>query len=235
MPRPPAKNPRLADRDYEILQHVMRYHLTTRDVLHRLFFSDSDPNAATKVTSRLILHGFLHRCELYLPKTYFIFGPNAAIIYGLSRQKIREFGPQALVREYGTLAYCCLSSQPRVRLTVSEIQKRHPELLNAKLDSSHYYLDNDGEVTRLAYIRVDHGGPPDHIVRKCKEDLQQRYAYKAFTDLIDHDRFMIAIATGTAEKAAAIHEAVKRHDWRNRFRIEVVEDLIHLIARFQGV
>lgn len=64
MTRKRTRNPRLSDRDYELFEHIMRYHLTTREVLHRLFFSDSDENAVTKVTSRLVLHGYLSRYEL---------------------------------------------------------------------------------------------------------------------------------------------------------------------------
>jgi hypothetical protein len=235
MSRPPTKTPRLGDRDYEIFEHLTRYHITTREVLRRLFFSDSEENAVTKVTSRLTLHGYLNRYELYPPRTYFVVGPRAASLLGISPKKTKELGPQSLIREYATLAFCCLGTERRERLSVSEIRKRHEQLLQPKLDSSHYYLDNDGETTRLAYIRVDYGGPPEHIVRKCKEDLADRYCHQAFKELIDSDRFLIAIVTARKEKAAAIHEAIKLRQWPNRFRIEVVPDLVNLITRFEGV
>jgi len=118
---------------------------------------------------------------------------------------------------------------------VREIQERHPQFLQPKLDSSHYYLDNDGETVRLGYIRVDHGGPPDHVVRKCREDLEQRYEHQAFRELIDGGRFLIAVVTAREEKKHAIHEALGRHRWSIRFRIEVVSDLLHLITRFDSV
>lgn len=153
---------------------------------------------------------------------------------GISTKKTRELGPQALVQEYATLAYCCLAAQQRTRLTVSEIRQKSPDLLQEGLDSSHYYLDNDGETKRLAFLRVDFGGTPENIVRKCKDDLEVRYPYSAFKDLIDNDRFLIAIATGREEKSAAIHECLKRHSWPVKFRIEVVSDLVQLIARFEG-
>lgn len=234
MPREPAKNPRLGDRDYEIFQHLLRYRLTTREILHQLFFSDSEPNAATKVTSRLVLHDYLRRYDLFPPRSYFVVGPQAARFLGISSKKAASLGPQALMREYGTLAFCCLSKEPRQRLTVSELQQRYPQLLAGGLDSSHYYLDNDGQTTRLAYIRVDHGGPPDHVVRKCREDFDARYRHEAFRPVIDNDRFLIAVVTATQEKATAIHEAIKRHNWAIRFRIEVVSDLIHLMVRCSG-
>ena len=42
MARKPTKRPRLADRDYEIFEHLLRYRITTREVLHQLFFGSSD-------------------------------------------------------------------------------------------------------------------------------------------------------------------------------------------------
>ena len=235
MPRPIAKNPRLVDRDYEILQHLGRYHITTREVLHRLFFSDSEENAVTKVTSRLTLHGFLNRYELYFPRTYFTLGPQATLLLGATPKKCHELGPQALIREFGTLAYCCLSQESRTRLTVSEIRERHPQLLQHGFDSSHYYLDNDGETTRLAHIRVDYGGGLEHIVRKCHDEIETRYESAVFKQIIDNDRFLVAIVTAHQDKVNAIHEAVKRQKWPCRFRIEAVPDLANLITRFEGV
>lgn len=235
MPRPATQRPRLGDRDYEIFQHLLRYRITTREVLHKLLFSDSEINAVTKVTSRLTKHGYLNRHELYAPRNYFVLGPKSAAFLGISQKKTNALGPLALAREYGALVYCCLAETPRQRLRVSEIRERDPQFVQGKLDSSHYYLDNDGETVRLGYIRVDHGGPPDHVVRKCKEDLEQRYAHEAFRELIDQGRFLIAVVTGREEKKQAIHEALRRHRWSIRFRIEVVSDLVHLTTRFEGV
>jgi hypothetical protein len=235
MPRESAKFLRLTDRDYEIFQHLLRYRLSTREILHRLFFSDSDINAVTKVTSRLEAHGYLNNYELYAPRRYFVLGPNAARMFGLSLKKTREMGPQTKAHEYGVLAFCTLPNQLRERLMVREIHERYPQLLTKGIDSSHYYLDNDGEVTRLGYIRVDQGGPPDHVVRKCRADLEARLEHKPFAELIDGQRFLIAVVTATEPKARAIHEALKRHAWPIRFRIEGVPDLVHLIARYDRV
>jgi hypothetical protein len=235
MPRKLTKRPRLGDRDYEIFQHLLRYRLTTREVLHRLLFADSEINAVTKVTSRLTKHGYLNRYELYTPRSYFVLGPQAAKILGVSPKKTNSLGPLALAREYGNLAYCCLAESPRERLLVSEIRERDPKFLQAKLDSSHYYLDDDGETVRLGYIRVDLGGPPDHVVRKCTEDLEDRYVHTGFRELIDQGRFLIGIVTGREEKKETIRDALRRHRWPIRFRVEVVSDLVHLIARFDSV
>ena len=106
MPRRPTKKPRLGDRDYEIFEHIMRYRLTVPEVLHKLFFSDSELNAVTKVTSRLVLHNYLNRYELYDPRVYFTIGPEAARFLGLSQKKTKGArlpGPGPGVRHLGLL------------------------------------------------------------------------------------------------------------------------------------
>jgi len=222
---------RLVDRDYEIFDHVMRYRLTTREVLHRLFFSDSEPNAVTKVTSRLTRSKFLNRYELYPSRSYFTLGPKSASFLGVAYKRTRDLGPLAKAREFGVLSYCCLSEQLRERLAVRELSERHPDLLQGGLDNSHYYLHNDGNVTRLAYIRVDLGGSVDHILRKCRDDITARLRFDSFEHLMNNDRFAIAIVTGRKEKVARIRDATdQRKDWPVAFYVEAVPELVELVT-----
>jgi hypothetical protein len=235
MARPPAKYPRFVDRDEEILKHILRYHFTTREVLHRLFFADTEINAVTKVTSRLTQLEYLVRHE-FQSKVYFVIGETGRKRFGVSAKKTKPLGPQSLVAEYGTLAYCCLGAKPdRERLTVREVHQLYPDLVHKKLDSSHYYLDHDAERPRLALIRVDHGGAPDHLARKCKEEILRRAQIPVFHQLITYQRFIIAIPTVTDEKAVAIREAVARCRVSAPVHIEVVPGLADLVARVEGV
>ena len=232
MPRKPTRNPRLVDRDYEILDHLARYRLTTRDVLHQLFFDDSEPNAVTKVTSRLTLHGFLNKYELAPGRNYFVMGPESARIMGVSPKKCKPIGPQSLPKEYATLIFCCLQEPKRERLKVGELSQKFPDLLARKIDNSHYYLDRaEDEAVRLAFLRVDQGGTPDHIARKCEKDIQDRSRIVSFRELVETDRFMITIITAHEEKAATIRETLRRRSWPVRFRVAVVADLAFLITR----
>jgi hypothetical protein len=74
----PEKQIRLGERDYDILEHILKYRMTTREVLHHLFFADSKPNAVSKVTSRLTLHEYLCRREdLATNFIYFTLGLKA--------------------------------------------------------------------------------------------------------------------------------------------------------------
>lgn len=226
-----SARPRLGDRDFEIFEHVMRYRMTTREALHRLFFADSELNAVTKVTSRLTDHGFLNRYELYPGRSYYTLGPKSASFLGIPIKKTRDLGPLAKAREFGVLSFCCLSNQLRERLTVQELAQRHPDLLLGGLDNSHYYLDRQEEVTRLAYLRIDLGGSIDHVLRKCREDIAARQGIAAFDHLLSLDRFLIAIVTGREEKAERLRTAAQAFShWPVRFRIEAVADLVELVS-----
>ena len=233
MTRKPADRPRLNDRDFEIFDHLRRYRLTTREILHRLLLSDCELNAVTKVTSRLVRHEYLASFKLYTPRKYFMIGPKAARLIGISLSRIRELGPQALVQEYGTLEFCCGGEELRERLLVREIHQRNPDFLARHLDSSRYYLDHDSETVRLGFIRVDFGGELPHVIRKCREDVDRRYRHPAFRELIDGQRFVIAIVTAREERKKDIHTALRRYEWPIHFRIEVVPNLVHLLTRFQ--
>ncbi len=225
MPKKRIKHPRLVDRDYEILEHIARYRLTTREVLHRLFFTDSEVNAVTKVTSRLVENRFLNRFDLHSGKSYFVFAPNSARLLGISLKKTNALGPQALVQNYGILQFCCLSEHPRERLLVQELAQRFTDLRGKHLRAGSFYIDSQSGETRLASIRVDHGGPSAHVVRKCRGDLESIVSNKAIAGLINEQRFMFAIITANEQKVSDIQEALKRQTWPVQFRVEAVPDL----------
>lgn len=232
MPPTPTKHVRLGPRDHDILDHVVRYRLTTREVLHGRFFPEVKPNAVTKVTSRLCAGGFLKRFDLYESRDYFVLGIEASRMLGVPAKRAEELGVQSLPIEYATLVYCA-GAGDRERLTREELQKYHPSILVPGVDATRYYLDREGGKTRLSSIRVDCGGPPDHVVRKCREDLDRRLEHDAFRDLVARDQFMIAVLTGKKEKTDAIGEALKRSDWPIRFRLAVIPELVHLITRLE--
>ena len=234
MTRHSTRNARLQDRDCDILNHVMRYRLTTPEVLHRLFFSDSDRNAVTKVTSRLCEHEFLQSHSLYASFTYFTLARHGAKFTGLASNKLGPLGPQALFREYGTLAFCCLSDTPREKLRVRDVAAQFPAALARKLDCSHYYVDHDGEHKRLGYIWVEAGGTIDHIARTVRQDIiEQRRSVPLLREYIDSQRFVVAVVTCSPEKKAEIAQALNKILTPVFFRIEAVPELVHLLPSFR--
>jgi len=231
MARKPTERPRLTERDYDIFSHLKRYRITTPEILHRHFFADSERNAVTKVTSRLVKHEYLRRHDLYTPRKYFTIGPKAARIVGTSPKHGAPRGPEALAREFGTLEFCLGGTTLRERLLVREVNDINPDLLARHIRSSSYYLDKHEETVRLGFIRVDFGSELNHLTRKLREDIDHRYEHEAFRPFIDEGRFLIALVVAQKERKEDVRAALRRDDWPVVFRIEVVSDLVHLIAR----
>lgn len=227
-----SKSPQLRDRDWEILDHISRYHMSTPEVLHRMFWQPDDGRTAvTKVTSRLVDHEYLCRWEFIGPKSYFTLGPKGTKAMGIPKNRAKRMGPQSLCLSYGALAYCCLNGVSRDRITVRELQKFNPNYLCRGVESSPYYLHEEDGITSLAFIRVDAGGSVDHVVRKCKRDFLARTHHPVFRELSEQGRFLIAVVTGQVPqdaKAVEIREALSHLDLPVRFHVESVPDLVDL-------
>lgn len=230
MARRPRHNPRLQDRDYDILEHVDRYRLTTPQILHQLFFSDSDRNAVTKVTSRLCTDEFLAVHPLYGSNVYFTLGRRGAKLFRLAAGRVGAIGPQALYRDFGVLHFCCQAPTPREKLRFSDIQQKYPQAIAKGLDSSHYYVDHHDGISRLAYIWVEAAGTVAHITHKIRHDIiEHRRHVPVLRQLIDEGRFAVAIITYSDDKRAAIIDALRQVPTSAAFRVEVVPELRHLL------
>ena len=222
---------RISRRDGLILAHVARNRISTCEVLHQLFFPEQQPNAVTKVTLRLTAAGYLRSFPLYHPRTYFTLGPAGAQRFGLSDGRTRPLGPQSLPLEYGVLSYATRGDRLRQRLIRREIEEYCPDLPDGLYDQPHCI--NEGHAPpRLEIIRVDLGGRPDHIARKCQADAHARHHFDGFRRLLEQERLVVVIVTGTTVKAASIRDALDNHVWPAglQFRLAVVPDLLPLIA-----
>lgn len=199
--RIPRQSVRLQDRDYELLEHLMRYRVTTRDVLHRLFFSDSEPNAVLKVTSRLTDSEYLARHPLVGTNVYFTLGIKGTRVFGIAAKHSQPLGLQSLFIQMGMLEYCCREKTNRKRLRVSEIQEDHPGLLQRGLESSNYVVDADAAESVLQFVRIDGGGTADHVLRKLHQDLSDRQKNPLCNALIQRNRFRLVCVTYSQDKA----------------------------------
>ena len=229
--QPPTNRPRKSKRDRMILDHVVRHRMTTNEVVHRLYFPHHKDNAVTKVTARLCRERLLCKFVLCYPRAYFTLGDQAVQNLGVSPGRTCPLGPQSLPTEYAVLAYALLGSSRHVRLTVAELQTFCPWLPAEFLDFPHC-LDESGASPVVELIRVDLGGKPDHLARKCDADVQVRRRNGEFENLVRQGRFRLVVITGTAQKAAAIEAALNQHVWPDglQFHLAVVPDLVLLIA-----
>jgi hypothetical protein len=225
-------NHRLQDRDYEILQHVFTYRASTRDVLHRLFFSDSDPNAVTKVTTRLIEGRFLQRFPLPGNSAYFRLGSAGSRIVGGMRKCVEPLGVQALYTNLAILGFCFDQHTNRRRMTVSEIQKELPQLIQKQTEPSQYVLDAADGQFRLTFVRVDGGGTSDHVVRKIRDDIQRRLPNAMIASLIHMRQFSISCVTYSDTKKEDIERRLQREEFVCDVEVQVVPQLSSILGTF---
>lgn len=230
-PRKPLRI-RLTDRDLEIIEHVVRDRISTNEVIQNRFFDRTHATSVTRATARLCAAGWLAAFPLIYPTKYFIPGKLAASAYGLPPGRTYPLGPQALPSEYAVLEYTAANANQVRRLNTAEIQAQVPWYQPEWMLAPHCGRSS-GEQTTLELIRVDLGGPPDHIARKCRRDIGLRRKATEFAELVARGAFSLVVLTGSTNKAAAIQTALDQHMWPEHlsFRIAVFVSLIPLLPR----
>lgn len=230
MPPSQRSTGNLSARDRLVLDHVARYRLTTITTLRRTPLAGLSRSGISKVIVRLCDRQFLRSFPLSHPSRYFVLGAEGIRALGLSGHRSRPLGPQALPMEFAALAYATLGKRLRLRLFPSEVQTRCPWLPNKLAAAIHCY-DEHEDVLEL--LRIDLGGPPDHVARKCVADINARRRLNEFSDLARAGKFRLVVITSTSAKGAALRQSLSRHDWPTEVPIHfsIVPDLITLTAR----
>ena len=192
----------------------MRYRIATREVLHRNFFSDSELNAVTKVTSRLVDNRFLARHPFIGQASYFTLGPAGAKHFGAPFRTSLPLGPQSLVTQFGILEYCNAPGAKRTRLRVRELQEKYKAILQRGVEAANYVVDATVTPTRFQFVRVDGGGTADHALRKLRGALLCRAKNPICNALIAENRFDLVCVTCSKERADEIRVRVDGDDLR---------------------
>lgn len=223
---------RLSLRKQQIVAHVVRDRLTTNEVVQQRFFDRGHPTSVTRTTAHLCETGWLTSFPLVYPTRYFRLGKRAVRAFGTTLHATRPLGPQALPTEYAVLRYTATNHEAVRRLTLAELQALHPWYQPEWLSAPHCLRLQEGE-PQTELIRVDLGGPVDHLTRKCLAEIAVRYGTEAFRELLEQRQFQLVIVTGTTQKAAQIDTALSMRDWPTgvRFRIAVFTDLLTLLPR----
>lgn len=208
-----------SDRDRQILNHVHRYRLTTREFLQRACFEDASESAVAKVVTRLVRSRLLRERRLATGLTYYVLGPQGQQAVGAAPHSGRKFTEQSFPVAYGFLAFC-LSAGVR-RLTAAEFQTAFPELCRERMKAGAYYVDAQQTPCRLGTVLLDRGNPPKQILRKLDRLLAQHYRTPAFAALIQSRRFCVTIITASPVKKRLLDSAVKQ-TVRGPAHIEVV-------------
>lgn len=222
------------ERDAAILEHLRRYHLTTPEVLHRLFFQGAGLNAVRKVTSRLIRERRISPAVLYEQRKYFVLTPREAERLGEHRSIGRKFEYQGLVNAYGLLSFCVSAGVSK--FTVKEFAETFKELVIPGVRSGNYYIEPEltpeGRKNRLAFIHVDYGATPETIVKKVRKIISRGFTLPAFSRLIQTGNFIVTIVAPTEAKVEEIKAALSLEPPSPvRFRITAVTELGELLVR----
>ncbi len=223
---------RLSPRDREIVEHVVRDRISTNEAIQQRYFDSTHATNVTRTTARLCESGWLAAFPLIYPTKYFVPGKRAVSAYGLSADRCYPLGPQSLPAEYGLLEYTTSARGKVTRVYADEVQSLVPWYRPEWMVASHCKR-LDGERETLELVRVDLGGPPDHIARKCRRDITQRRLAPEFAALVTDGSFSLVLITGSTAKAAAIQAALDHHLWPEgmTFRIAVFVSLITLLPR----
>lgn len=205
-----------SERDDAILEHLRRFHLTTAEILHRLFFPGVGLNALRKVTGRLTREKKIRPCRLFEQRKYFVLTPGQAARMGEDRSIGKPFEYQGLVNAYGVLLFCVENeSQP---FTKKEFEEQFPELVIRGVGARNYYLDRDQADTeetkpgqadskpkvRLGFIIVDYGTSPLTIRKKVHKVTARAYTRPKFGRLIQSENFVLGIIAPSEAKAEDI-------------------------------
>ena len=220
---------KLQDRDHELLEFVMRYRIATREVLHRNFFSDSELNAVTKVTSKLVERHFLARHPFIGQASYFTLGTAGAKHFGAPFRSSLPLGPQSLLTQFGLLEYCNAPGVKRTRLRVRELQQKYQAILQKGVEAANYVLDATVIPTRFQFVRVDGGGTADHALRKLRNALACRLKNPICGRLIADNRFDLACVTCSKERADEIRVRVEEEKFPCPVVLFVLPELTSLL------
>jgi hypothetical protein len=201
---------RLSPRDRQILEHVHRHRLTTVAVLRHRLLGGLSTNAIAKITRRLCRANYLQSFVLCHPTRYFVIGDVGAQVMGVGRHRVEPLGPQSLPQEYGALIYATFSKQSRLRLTKQEIRQHCPWMPRRMFEAT--FCSNLVSKT-LELIRVDLGGPVDHVARKCVADINELRCSPQFQPFLSESQFRLVVITATREKSISLRQALDRHDW----------------------
>ncbi len=228
---------KLTGRDYEILQHLLRYRIATREMFHRALFAKVSRNAVTKVVTRLVANGWLNRHPFLVASCYFTLSKKAALLFGTPEVAIEQpIPPRQMIVEYAVAAYCCLGEKPRQLLTVEEIERDYPQLVFDQLDSQKYYLDAGFRPELLGQIIVDDGAPPQVFLERCRQDVSARVKRATVRKLVQGGGYRLTILTAVAEKASVFRSGLKKLEWPEGLRTEIVviPNLINAVANLSA-
>ncbi len=228
-----GRQDRLGARDRRIIDDIVRYRLTTNEFIQRRYLPHANINAAVKISGRLVRQGWLNAYPLYDKRQYFSVGLRLSKHFGTSVYRTRPLGPQALATHVSIARYVFCSARQNMRVALpDELGEALPWLGNLKLSATSILEKGEGvPIWRL--VRVDLGGRPDHIVRKCSAEIDRFKDCPEFVTMLSAGQFVNVVLTASHPKQQLIERALADHRWPSgiRFQIGIVPELFQLLSQ----
>lgn len=220
----------LGKRDRSILSDVIRYRLTTNEIVQSRYLPTAVPNAVSKITSRLANTGWLTRRSLFDNRTYFTPSRQLCMHFGLPISRSRPLGAQTLATALSIANYCQLSSPGHQLLDAKDYASAWT-WIPQKLRTLPGAVDSHSDTATLRLVRVDLGGSPDHVASKCAHDIKIRCNLESFRNLLNLRRLVVVVLTTTDNKRLLIMRAIQKRSWpeNTRFEVVVISDLFPLL------
>lgn len=217
-------------RDEAIIEHIRLYGLSTRHVIHRLFFGTRHSNAVTKVLLRLREENLLIAYPLFDKQLYFVL--RRSLDRG-NADASRPYGVQKLASVYGVFAFCCIGETTH-NLLSPEQWTAFKELrsITPRFPYCPFYLDNSDGVVRLHTIQVNHNAHPKYLFYTMRRRIHEWAHRGGFTDLVHDNLFGVTLVTANARKQQTIEAYYAKRPLKGiPLRIAVVPSLRHVLAR----
>lgn len=242
---------RLTRRDRDILAHVLRYRMSTRPILKRLFFHGLKDDALKSTLRRLAaprhqLTGSSRKNFLrhFYLQSFPICTPDARVYYRLTRRGAEEVAEleglakidkvvtplqaQQLIANYAVLAFCCREGGAQV-LSKHEMVEHFPQLSCPGFRKHPYCLERANGKPHLNYLLVDHGAQVRWSVKKVMRAIERRLPIPAFERLMRRDRFSITLLTAYESKREDIEKALSLEEPPVAVRVHVVPNLAYVV------
>lgn len=212
----------LGSRDRRIMADVVRYRLTTNEIVRWCYVPTGSANAATKITGRLVRQGWLNAYPLVDKRLYFVPGKSLVRTLGLPAGRTRPLGVQSLATHLSLANFCKSGTTPYQLLDDAGIAERFPWIPQPLRSTAH--VVSVGHDRSLRLIRVDFGGTADYVAKKCRAELSRRESVPGFAKLLSAKQLVLVVLTATECKCDLIKQAIQKLSWPPTIRLQVVVD-----------
>lgn len=201
------------ERDLKILKHVAEFHLTTAEALLVLFFQGKRIDAVKSTLRRLGTSksgkGLLQSEPLDSQRVYYRLTSRAVRLLGVSRDRARPLGRQAVCKRYALLWFICLQ-RPGKRLLFQP--QDYPELFSlghSRFPRHYFYFDQRSRgPLRIGFVIIDHGAHPQRLLRKLREKALLFLNHTCFTDFILSHSLEMTLLTLSPEKQESLERLI---------------------------